>query len=133
MAERMERAQSTDALLEAVFPKLLGATTTARRPEVVAQVRGWVRDAPVTAGSYAQRAMAESPDSVPTLAQVSAPALVVVGEEDVLSPPADADQMANALADVELLRIAEVGHLSPVEAPRELAEGLARLVARVGG
>ena len=133
MAERMERAQSTDALLEVVFPKLLGATTTAKRPEVVAQVRGWVRDAPVTAAAYAQRAMAERPDSLPTLAQVSAPALVVVGEEDVLSPPADADQMANALADVELLRIAEVGHLSPVEAPRELAEGLARLVARVGG
>ena len=133
MADRMEQSGSTEPLLESVFPKLLGRTTTDTRPEVVAQVEGWVRDAPASAAAYAQRAMAERPDSLATLRQMSVPAVVVVGEEDVLSPPTDAVAMAEALPDAQLVQIPAVGHLSPVEAPREVAAALAQLLTRVDG
>jgi pimeloyl-ACP methyl ester carboxylesterase len=131
MASIMERDQSTDPLVEMVLPKLLGATTVATRPEVAEQVLGWVRDAPPASAAWAQRAMADRPDSMETLRAMDVPALVIVGAEDVLSPPSDAEAMAAALPDAGLVVIDGVGHLTPVEAPAGVAEALEGLMSRV--
>ncbi len=131
MASIMERDQSTDPLVEMVLPKLLGATTVATRPEVAEQVLGWVRDAPPASAAWAQRAMADRPDSMETLRAMEVPALVIVGAEDVLSPPSDAEAMAAALPDAGLVVIDAVGHLTPVEAPTAVAEALEGLMSRV--
>ena len=133
MASIMERDQNTDPLVEMVLPKLLGATTTGTRPEVAEQVLGWVRDAPPSSAAWAQRAMADRPDSLQTLRAMDVPAVVIVGSEDVLSPPADAEAMAAALPNAELVVIPEVGHLSPVEAPGAVGQALRALARRVDG
>jgi pimeloyl-ACP methyl ester carboxylesterase len=133
MAERMLDSDSTDALVESVLPKLLGETTKATRPEVVTQVEGWVRDAPVSAAAYAQRAMAARPESFDTLRATTVPSVVVVGEEDVLAPVSDAEAMVAALPDAGLVVIGGVGHLTPVEAPQAVAQALDALVSRVVG
>lgn len=132
MAAAMEQAQTTQPLIDAVLPKLLGETTARERSEVAELVKGWVRDAPAASAAWAQRAMAERPDSLDTLRGVEVPSLVVVGSEDVLSPPADAEAMASALSDADLVQIDGVGHLTPVEAPLAVAEALKTLVSRVG-
>jgi pimeloyl-ACP methyl ester carboxylesterase len=77
--------------------------------------------------------MASRPDSLDTLRGMHVPTLVVVGEEDVLSPPADAGIMATALSDCELVLIPKAGHLTPVEAPAEVAAALQGLMQRVAG
>lgn len=131
MAQRMVDGATTDPLLENVLPKLLGVTTVSTRPAVAERVRGWVRDADPAAAAWAQRAMAARPDSLDTLRGMHVPTLVVVGEEDVLSPPADAGVMAAALSDCELVLIPKVGHLTPVEAPAEVTAALQGLMRRV--
>ena len=131
MAEQMVQGQTTAPLIENVLPKLLGATTFADRSDLVATVEGWVKGADPAAAAWAQRAMAARPDSLETLAQVSVPSLVVVGEEDVLSPPTDAAIMASALHGAVVVEIPGVGHLTPVEAPRYVAEALTELVQLV--
>ena len=131
MASIMESDQSTDPLVEMVLPKLLGATTIDTRPEVAEQVLGWVRDAPPVSAAWAQRAMADRPDSMETLRAITVPAVVIVGTEDVLSPPSDAEAMAAALPDAPLVVIDGVGHLTPVEAPVAVAEALDGLLSRV--
>jgi 3-oxoadipate enol-lactonase len=45
------------------------------------------------------------------------PTLVVVGEEDSLTPPASAEVIAQAVARARLVRIPAAGHLSNLEAP----------------
>jgi pimeloyl-ACP methyl ester carboxylesterase len=131
MAAEMVEGRTTEPLLDNVFPKLLGATTTRDRPDIVQQVRTWVAGADPDAAAYAQRAMASRPDSVETLAALTVPSLVVVGEEDVLSPPTDAAVMASALHGAVVVEIPRVGHLTPVEAPHYVAEALTELVQRV--
>jgi pimeloyl-ACP methyl ester carboxylesterase len=131
MAAVMEEDKTTDPLVEMVLPKLLGTTTTTTRPEVAEQVLGWVRDAPPASAAWAQRAMADRPDSMETLRAIDVPAVVVVGNEDVLAPPSDAEAMAAALPNAELTVIDGVGHLTPVEAPSEVADVLANLASRV--
>jgi len=133
MADRLEREATTDALLGGVYPKLLGESTFARRTPVADEVRRWVAAAPPPAAAWAQRAMADRPDSFDTLRSCSVPALVVVGEQDVLSPPVDAQAMVEALPDAELVVVPDVGHLSPVEAPEIVADAVARFVtSRMG-
>ncbi|MEO8107609.1 MAG: alpha/beta hydrolase, partial [Actinomycetes bacterium] len=124
MAQQMVDGQTTDPLVANVLPNLLGATTFATRPDVVTTVEGWVQGADPAAAAWAQLAMAARPDSLQTLAKVSVPSLVVVGSEDVLSPPTDAAAMATVLPAAELVLIPTVGHLTPVEAPEEVTVAL---------
>jgi pimeloyl-ACP methyl ester carboxylesterase len=132
MASRLDAEGTPDALLEATFPKLIGATSFERRPAVVADLRGRVEAAPPAAAAWAQRAMAGRADSLDVLRATAVPSLVVVGEEDVLSPPDDARAMAQALPDADLVVLPSVGHLTPLEAPAEVAEAIAGFLRRLG-
>lgn len=133
MASTMEEQRTTEPLIATVLPKLLGETTLAARPDVAATVRDWVSTCDPRAAAWAQRAMAARPDSFATLRGVDVPSLVVVGEEDVLSPREDAEAMAEALPDAVLVTVPEAGHLTPVESPADVVSALERLVVRAGG
>ena len=65
----------------------------------------------------ALRGMAIRPDRREQLREIAAPALVVVGEEDVISPPEEARAMAEALPNGRLAVIPGAGHLAPYEDP----------------
>jgi pimeloyl-ACP methyl ester carboxylesterase len=108
-------------LLDDVLPALLGETSWQTRPEVVDLVRGWVEQARPEAVAWTQRAMAARPDSFDTLRELRVPALVVVGEEDRLTPPDDARAMHDVLPDGALVVVPRAGHLSAVEAPQAVA------------
>ena len=108
---------TSTVLLDEVLPKLVGATTTDRRPLIFGRVRALVQGAPPTAVAWAQRAMAARPDSADVLRGYNRPALVVVGEEDVLTPPDAAEQIAALLPNATLVRIPQAGHLPAVETP----------------
>ncbi len=131
VAESVIAAGSTQALARAMVPSLLGATSLAERPEVVAQVTSWIEAADPAAVAWAQRAMAVRPDSLPDLASLAVPALVVWGVEDALSPRAEQDLMVDAMRDARLVVVTESGHLSTVEAPDAVADALVTFLADV--
>jgi pimeloyl-ACP methyl ester carboxylesterase len=115
-AEAVER-EGTAPLAEQLLPVLLGPTTLQRRPAVAGRVRGLVAAAPATAVAWASRAMAARPDSFDVLAGTDVPALVLVGDEDQLSPVAQAQEMADALPQGRLVVLPQAGHLTAVEDP----------------
>lgn len=51
------------------------------------------------------------------LRRITAPTLVMVGEEDVATPPDKAERIAAAIAGARLVRIPRAGHSAPVEEP----------------
>jgi pimeloyl-ACP methyl ester carboxylesterase len=108
----------TAGLADTMLPALLGSTSLASRPDVVARVRDWVDAAAPATVAWASRAMAGRPDSFDVLRETGVPALVVVGEQDVLSPVAQAQSMADALPQGRLAVVPEAGHLSAVEDPQ---------------
>lgn len=65
----------------------------------------------------ALHALRDRPDSRPTLPTITAPALVLVGAEDSVTPPADSREMAAAIPNARLTVIPDAGHLSPMERP----------------
>ena len=56
--------------------------------------------------------------------------LVVVGTEDVMTPPEHSRRMAEALPDAALVEVAGAGHMLPLERPALLTLHLRALVAR---
>jgi pimeloyl-ACP methyl ester carboxylesterase len=72
-----------------------------------------------------QRAILKRPDSRPGLAAIAVPTMVVVGEADALTPPALAEEIAAAIPGATLHRVADAGHLPPMEEP-DAVTGLMR-------
>jgi pimeloyl-ACP methyl ester carboxylesterase len=72
--------------------------------------------------------MAARPDSTPDIAAFGGPVLVLYGEQDTISPAADAATMAAAArsggGEVTLVEIPEAGHLTAVEAPQSVTRAL---------
>ena len=124
VAQAVQEAGHTRDLAETMLPHLLGATTRAQRPEVVDRVRTWIENAPVEAVVSAQHAMADRPDSVPTLRTYEGPALVVWGSEDTISPPADQKVFLSAMPQAVGREIPAAGHLSAVETPDDVNDVL---------
>lgn len=128
MAEGVLAANGQQDVVDAMLPNLLGATTMASRPQVVAAVRRWVLAQRPAAVAWAQRAMADRPDSLPDLAAFGGPGLILYGSEDVLSPAPEAQAMAGALtaggSQVTVTEIPAVGHLSAVEDPAAVSTAL---------
>ena len=74
-------------------------------------------DTGVDAWARQTRAIMGRPDSVGMLGKIRCPTLVVVGDEDQLTPPDLAAEMANGIADAKLKLIADCGHMSSMERP----------------
>ncbi len=110
-------AEGAVAAAEAMLPRLVGETTHRERPDVVARVREDVLAAPPAAIAAALGGLGAREDSRPTLEAIRVPALVVVGEEDVLTPPAEAETIAAGIRGARLVRVPRAGHLANLEAP----------------
>ena len=65
----------------------------------------------------ASRGMALRPDSTDLLSSISCPTLVIVGEQDVFTPPAVAREYAAGIAGCQFAVIPHAGHLSNLEQP----------------
>lgn len=122
-------AGSTDPVAETMLAGLIGPTTREERSEVVAQVKAWLRSARPEAFAWAQRAMARRPESLSDLTTFAGPALVVYGDEDVLSPPVEQRAMLSVLRTGHEEVIPGSGHLSAVERPSAVCDAIIRFLA----
>jgi len=127
--ERIGR-EGMAAVVEDMLKGLLGATTLGNRPRVVEHVRRMILDTVPAGAMAAVDAMRERPDSTDDLPGIDVPALVVVGEEDTLTPPSAAEAMAGAIPGAELVRIPRCGHVSSLEAPTAVTAELRKLLER---
>jgi len=115
--------------LEEFAGMVVGPTTRAQRPEVVQAVREIIGAPPARSLTAALSAMASRPDSRSLLSEVKVPALVVVGEEDTLTPPEAAEAMVAALPNARIVRIPAAGHMSNLEAPETFTRAVREFLA----
>lgn len=116
-------------IAEQMLPKLLakGAPDSLRD-----EVRVMMAAAPVPGILGALAAMRDRPDSTELLTTLGGlSTLVVVGAEDALTPPKDAEGMAKAIPGAKLAIIPGAGHLAPLEQPTVFNQHLQTLLARL--
>ncbi|MCB7138037.1 alpha/beta fold hydrolase [Cellulosimicrobium marinum] len=129
VADRVTSEQSVDAVL-GMPGVLLGETSATLRPHLTARLEEWIRVQRPAGVAWSQRAMAARPDRTGVLDTFGGPVAVVVGEEDQVTPVAEAEHMASAARDAQLVQVPKVGHMSAVEEPAAVADSLADLLAR---
>ncbi len=69
-------------------------------------------------------AMAARPDSTDLLPMISCPTLIIVGENDVATPVAESQYMADRIQGSTMVKIPEAGHLSNFEQPENFNQAL---------
>jgi len=122
-------ANGSTALLP-LLDRLLGASAT---PELRARVSRWMSAGSPGGQAAALRGMALRPDARDILARFGGPVLVVVGTDDVITPPAKARAMAELVPGTELVEIPGAGHLANLEQPAAFDAALGRFLQRIGG
>jgi pimeloyl-ACP methyl ester carboxylesterase len=105
------------AVADNMMPKLLSEDALRNRQHIVDQVRSLMLASPAEAITGAVTAMMTRRDSTHLLGSISCPTLVVVGEEDKITPPAISRDLHRAIPRSELSTIPGAGHLSNIEQP----------------
>jgi pimeloyl-ACP methyl ester carboxylesterase len=111
-------------VVESMLPKLLSAGTRERGGEVLESVRALMLGTSPEGAAAALRAMALRRDQTELLPSINVPTLILVGNEDAVTPPADAEAMNAKIEGSRLVVIEGAGHLSNVERPSEFNRAL---------
>ncbi len=133
-ANRLRIAESvlecgTGEFLDAMAPRLIGATTQRNRPDLVADARALMDEMPAVGMAAVQRGMAGRPDSMATLGSIKVPTLILTGDEDILTGPSDAQVMHRPIAGSQLAILSGAGHYAPFEQPAAFGGELRRFLA----
>lgn len=121
---RMVREGRRQQLLHGYLPRLLAPSSLADE-RIVARVQAMSDRASDEGIAAALQAMHDRPDSIPTLGSIRVPTLILVGSEDLLTPPAAARVMQAGIPGSQLQVIEGAGHLSPLERPEAFNAALA--------
>jgi pimeloyl-ACP methyl ester carboxylesterase len=125
------RSRGAAVLAAQLIPGQLGTRTRERHPDIIEVVRDMIARAPVEGIVGALEAMMSRPDSTSTLATIGVPTLVLVGEEDRLTPLAEAEKIHAGISGSRLEIIAGAGHLSGIERPAAFNHLLSEFVGRL--
>ncbi len=120
---RIAAGDASDFLDEFVAG-LVGPSSRARAPRVLAELRAIAAEAAPEALAGCLAGMRDRPDSSALLPALAVPTLVIVGQEDSLTPPAASRSMAAALPRATLVEIPSAGHTPSMERPIPTAEAI---------
>ncbi|WP_447974376.1 alpha/beta fold hydrolase [Nitrospira sp. Kam-Ns4a] len=120
------------AVADLMMPIMLSPHGQTGRPDLVERIRGLIVSTPFSGILGDLLALHDRPDSVPTLKAIACPTLVIVGEEDVGTPPSDARLIAEGIAGARLALIPGAGHLSNLEQPEAFNASLLSFLETVG-
>jgi 3-oxoadipate enol-lactonase len=123
MADRVMKEGMT-ALAEAQIPKLFAASSLKDKPEIVEQVRSMILSTKPKAAAATLKGLAIRQDHTSFLANILPPTLIIVGEEDAITPVADAELMHKEIRGSHLEVIKRAGHVSNLEQPADFNQAL---------
>lgn len=108
---------SAKDVVDSMIPKLFAPMTLEQRPARVEPLRAVMERNTPRGVAGALLGMAIRPDRRADLPGIRVPTLVMVGEHDVITPPAEAKALAAAIPNAQLEVIPESAHMAPYENP----------------
>jgi pimeloyl-ACP methyl ester carboxylesterase len=100
-----------------MIPKLLGSTTLQERADVEPLVRRLIKQQSPEAIRGAVLRMMQRPESFAVVKGLSVPTLILVGDEDVLTPVEESRRLLAENPKAELVVLPQTGHLANLEQP----------------
>jgi 3-oxoadipate enol-lactonase len=115
-------------IVDSMLPKMLTPRATREMRDRLREIMSSASPDGVIA---ALGAMATRPDSSPLLPEIHVPTLILVGEQDPITPPADSERMAAAIPGSQLVRIPGAAHVSNFEKASEVNRAVTTFIAKV--
>jgi 3-oxoadipate enol-lactonase len=112
--------RGTEPFFQSMIPRLLSNSTRETRPDLVAGALSMMRKMSPEDVAQVQRGTAERPDSVDTLKAINVPALLITGEEDILTGVNEAELMRQHIAGSQMRVVPKAGHYSAWERPEDV-------------
>ncbi|HQR66581.1 MAG TPA: alpha/beta fold hydrolase [Thermoanaerobaculia bacterium] len=128
------RRSGIGAAFEAMAPKLLSPASKGTAAEAL--VRDMILATPPATAMADLAGLALRSDAFDVLGSFDRPVLVVCGEDDAITPAADAEAMAAAATSAPFVRLFTVpgaGHMAPLERPDDVADAIEALISRLPG
>ncbi|HEU4651741.1 MAG TPA: alpha/beta hydrolase [Croceibacterium sp.] len=117
-----------EALVDTWLPPMVAEANRAK--PIFADMRRMCLDAGQAVFDAQIEALLGRPEQESLLAQVRCPALVMTGELDGWSGPAQHEAIAAQIADSTLVIVPGAGHMLPLEAPETVNQAIAAWLAR---
>ncbi len=135
-AARAKRLEAIDTVRETGTAKLpevvagmMSEETRTNKLDVVRDVSTWATEPSCETIIRSIEMLMNRPDSVPTLATIDVPTLVLVGEHDKVTPLEVAQTIHDGVEDSVLKVIPGAGHLSPIENPEAVNREMSAFLA----
>lgn len=125
------RKEGTSGFFDGSAQSLVSASTRARRPEILGEVRAFMTPS-VEAVVAVQAGLATRPDSEPTVATITVPVLAIAGGQDPTTAPAEMEAYKAAPGGCEFHVFKDAGHFAAYEQPERVAELLGAWLKQFG-
>ena len=112
----LARTAGMSAVAELALARFLSARFRSQHPDVARQLREMVESTNLEGYTGACAALRDA-DLRPSLPAITAPSLIIVGEGDESTPPAQARALHSAIRGSELVIVHDAAHLANVEQP----------------
>lgn len=109
--------------------KLLSSQTIKTKHDIVSKIRQIIFDTQSETIARVSLAMMERHDSTSLLKDITCPTLVMVGEEDKLTPVEEARLMASQIRNAKLEIIKHASHLTCIESPEQVNKALIKFLS----
>jgi pimeloyl-ACP methyl ester carboxylesterase len=120
-------------LVDATMPMMFGKSALSD-PARAAEHDAWHRQLRSNRRSLwrAVNGVIQRPSIYDELYRITAPTLVVFGEEDTVTVPAKAERIAAAIAGAKLVRIPRAGHIVTLEQPQAVTQAIGGFLDGLG-
>ncbi len=125
------RKHGSDVFAEGFVKNVFAPETFSTNPQAVSLIKNIIKRTPVLSIAGTLLALASRTDTTSSLSRISIPALILVGEKDVTTPPAQSEAMHKLIPGSELHIIPGAAHMSNLENPEEFNKHLVTFLRRV--
>jgi 3-oxoadipate enol-lactonase len=116
-AIRTVKKSGSQAFADDFVRKVFAPASFTRVPQAVEMIAGIIARTPPLAIAGTLLALAGRTDTTGSLARITVPTLIMVGEQDTITPPEASRAMHERIARSELHIVPEAAHMSPLENP----------------
>jgi pimeloyl-ACP methyl ester carboxylesterase len=127
------REFGSEAIANEMMPKMLAPDAEQCRPQLMQKLRAIMESCPPKTIESALAAMRDRRDYRDRLASIAVPTLIVVGDQDAITPPPMSEFMHREIPKSKLVVIKGSGHMSPMEQPEQVNHALRQSIEGVVG
>lgn len=103
---------------------MLSPHTITNHPELLRNLESLIASQMGLGVAWSQRAMADRPDTTDVVTGSKLPALLIVGDDDSITPVQGMEKLAQNMVNARLTTIEGAGHMAPYEQPQAVAHAI---------